>query len=373
MQYLWQHIGNIIGSYRGDVPLTHFLKAYYKQHPILGSRDRRMLGTLSYSWYRCSKGIAAGRSELPFPQRMRECLVLCGAYAPVFDKMFVNVAQVGENILFDKQLLFPHHVPLSDGITRDEWLGSMLVQPRLFIRIRKDRDTILTLLDSKDISYEYITPTCLALPNGAAIDTLLPPDSYVVQDASSQSTGGYMRPVAGERWYDCCSGAGGKSLLLRDQCPGIDLTVSDKRRSILNNLEERFRLYGLKKPTVAVADAADRQQVDALAKGRLFDNILSDVPCSGSGTWARTPEQLYYFDHAAVGQFSQMQQAIATNVARCVKKGGRLIYITCSVFRQENEDVVKAITEATPLHVAEMQLINGIAIGADSMFIAVLQ
>ncbi|GAA4462284.1 hypothetical protein GCM10023093_08580 [Nemorincola caseinilytica] len=372
MQYLWQHISNIIEAYKGDVPLTHFLKAYTKQYPILGSRDRRMLGMLAYSWYRCSKGLVRD-GDPTFQQRMRECLVLCNAYTPLFDKMFSLVAPIDVPVGFDKELLFPHDIPLSEGITRGEWLAAMQVQPRLFIRIRRDKDGILALLDGKDISYEFITPTCLALPNGAAIDTLLPAESYVVQDASSQATGAYMRPMAGERWYDCCSGAGGKSLLLRDLCPGIDLTVSDKRRSILDNLEARFRQYGLRQPTVIVADAADRQQVDALAKGHPFDNILADVPCSGSGTWARTPEQLYYFDPAAVARFSQLQQAIATNVARYVKKGGRLVYITCSVFRQENEDVVKAITGATPLRVAEMRLINGIATGADSMFVAVLQ
>lgn len=274
---------------------------------------------------------------------------------------------------FSEELLFPHNIALSDGIGRKEWLSSMLIQPQLFIRIRKDREKILALLDEQGIKYESIEPSCLSLPNGAAIDALLPPDSYVVQDASSQSTGKYFKAQQGEQWYDCCSGAGGKSLLLMDTCPAVQLTVSDKRRSILHNLEERFRLYGHKKPQVYVADAADAAQVSALAKGNAFHNIICDVPCSGSGTWARTPEQLYYFDPEAVAAFSQLQQTIAINVSRTLKKGGRLLYITCSVFRQENEDAVNAIAAHTGMRIQHMQLINGISLRADSMFIAVLQ
>ena len=101
-----------------------------------------------------------------------------------------------------------------------------------------------------------------------------------------------------------------------------------------------------------------------------FDNIICDAPCSGSGTWARTPEQLYFFDPAIVEKFSSLQKTIAINVSRHLRAGGRLIYITCSVFKKENEDVADEIVKTTGMKLTQTELINGINIGADSMFIA---
>lgn len=370
MRYLWQHIRTITDSYDGNVPLTHFLKNYYKQNPVLGSRDRRMLGGLSYSWYRCVKGIEAADTTT-YEQRMLVCIKVCGAFTVQFEKMFAGVEL--PSYKFNAATLFPYNIEMSDGIDKAEWLASMIVQPQLFIRLRKNKEKIFKLLSEQGILFEQIDDTCLSLPNGAAIDTLLPADSYVVQDFSSQGTGAFFNPYAGERWYDCCSGAGGKSLLLMDMCAGVQLTVSDKRRSILNNLEERFKKYNHTTPEVHVADSADEKQIRALAGGRMFDNIISDVPCSGSGTWARTPEQLHFFKANDLPDFPMLQKRIALNVSKQLRKGGRLIYITCSVFKQENEEVVNEIVQQRGMQIKEMQLINGIANRADSMFIAVLQ
>ena len=175
-----------------------------------------------------------------------------------------------------------------------------------------------------------------------------------------------------EQWYDCCSGAGGKSLLLKDLCPGVRLTVSDKRESIIHNLQQRFRQYRFELPVAHVTDVADSAQLTRALGDKQFDHIICDAPCSGSGTWARTPEQLYFFDPATIAKFGALQQTIAVNVSRHLKKGGQLIYITCSVFEQENENVVNAIIEETGMQLVQQQIINGIGVKADNMFVAVL-
>lgn len=95
------------------------------------------------------------------------------------------------------------------------------------------------------------------------------------------------------------------------------------------------------------------------------------MPCSGSGTWARTPEQLYFFEEKIVDTISTLQKQIATNVASYLKEGGKLFYITCSAFERENDEVVRHILENTNLKPEQQQLINGIGNKADSMFIAV--
>jgi len=363
MRQVLLHFDTIIRTYDGKLPLAHYLKNYYKQHPILGSRDRKMLTGFAFGWYRTAKGAA----ENVVKEQMQLWLTSGDWSTSQFADWFL---QAGNS--FSHGALFPFATPLSPGITRDEWLRSMTTQPNLFIRIRKDRERIQALLKEAGIPFTAITETCLALPNGAKIETLLPPASYVVQDASSQQTGSWFHPAKKEKWYDCCSGAGGKSLLLKDKEPTVKLTVSDKRASILHNLQDRFRLYGHNLPEAIVTDVSDAGQLGKALGNERFDKIICDAPCSGSGTWARTPEQLYFFNPETLPSFAALQTTIATNVARYLNPGGSLYYITCSVFKQENEDVVNALVEKTNLTLHSAQIINGASIHADSMFIAEL-
>ncbi|MCD6012578.1 MAG: Fmu (Sun) domain protein [Flavipsychrobacter sp.] len=366
MRYIDQHIKAIISSSDGSLPLVHFLKNYFKQYPVLGSRDRKIISAIIYSHYRCAKGYDSDE----WLDKLTDDLTK----EPKKVGDFVLANWISENKFeFNINSLFPFNPPFSQGIEKDDWLKSILTQPNLFIRVRKDKDKLLILLDNVHIPYSFITPSCLSLPNGAKIDTLLPADAYVVQDASSQQTGTFFEPIKNQSWYDCCSGAGGKSLLLKDIEPTIQLTVSDRRESILHNLKQRFKQYGHTPPTAHIIDVANSEQLNKSLNKTQFDSIICDVPCSGSGTWARTPEQLYFFNPEKLQEFSLLQKRIAVNVSKYLKPGGRLIYITCSIFKEENEDVVNHLINQTGMHLISSQLINGISIGADSMFVAVLQ
>jgi len=380
MRYIWQHIEAILKQYNGSMPLTHFLKGYFMQHPKLGSRDRKTLSEMAYSWYRCSKTITVDN----FAKKVQTCLYLCSnggkhiqAFLPAWpatDDTTERIAIVEQQgIPVNMDVLFEESLLLSTGIDRTKWMLSMLSQPNLFIRIRKNKDRITTVLDRENVPYTFINDTCLALPNGAKIDALLHEDSYVVQDASSQHTGHYFLPHDKQAWYDCCAGAGGKSLLLKDLAPTVQLTVSDKRDSILHNLKQRFKQYHIPAPDAHILDVANKEQLQKAFGSKRFDNIICDVPCSGSGTWARTPEQLYFFDKATLDNLPALQQTIAVNATQYLKTGGHLIYITCSVFQKENEDVVAEVIKETGLTLDRTALINGIDQHADSMYVAVLK
>lgn len=384
MRYIYTHIGAIIQSYNGSIPLTHFLKNYFRLHPKLGSRDRKILSDMAYCWYRCSKGFD---EALPFEERLHACLYLCETNTPQSENLLPGVYKTSKshsltekiNILSNSGITFnidaiaPFRVQLSPGISKQDWLYSMLQQPRLFIRVRKNREKILTILKDNQLSFELLYDNGIALPNTSPVDKLLPEDSYVVQDASSQATGNYFQTGNEANWWDCCSGAGGKSLLLKDKFPDTKLTVSDKRASILHNLEKRFQLYGHTKPVSYVADVANEANLNNVLGDKTFSHIICDVPCTGSGTWARTPEQLYYFEEQQATIIPALQATIATNASKRLQAGGTLYYITCSVFEAENEAVVKQVQEKTGLQLQEWQLINGIEKKADSMFIAVLK
>jgi len=169
--------------------------------------------------------------------------------------------------------------------------------------------------------------------------------------------------------WDCCAASGGKSIMAKDILGDMDLTVSDVRESILINLKKRFSEAGITKYKSFVADLTHSSQPIVHS----FDLIIADVPCSGSGTWSRTPEQLYYFDQKAIEEYSNLQKKIVANVIAQMKPGGYLLYITCSVFKKENEEVVAFIKQNFHLEVTQMEVLKGYDKKADTMFAALLQ
>ena len=119
-----------------------------------------------------------------------------------------------------------------------------------------------------------------------------------------------------------------------DHYEQIDLTVSDKRESILANLEKRFNVAGINNYESFIMDLGSE---DAFVPSGKFDIVIADVPCSGSGTWGRAPENLLYFDPKKVSGYQLLQRTILSNIANSIRPGGYLVYITCSVFKKENE------------------------------------
>jgi 16S rRNA (cytosine967-C5)-methyltransferase len=376
MHILQQHLEHILARYTGSLPLHHFLKEYFRQHPKLGSRDRRGLSDAAYAWMRAGKALEKDTHNLE--EKRLAAMQLCGlrpkAFAPFFPPDWSTEApELPADFHVALPDIFPFDISLSSGISREAWTASLLRQPRLFLRIRGSQATTEKILQKECIPHEWLGESCLALPNATKLEGLLPEDSYVVQDASSQACGALLQGKAGERWWDCCAGAGGKSLMLADSAPGISLLATDVRASILKNLAERFRRYGLPLPERAVLNASDAQATQACIGERCFEGIICDVPCSGSGTWARTPESCCFFQPEQLASYASRQRDILKNAARFLSPGGRIIYITCSVFHAENEDVLETVAEKAGLRIVSAQLFNGISRQADSLFAAELR
>lgn len=273
--------------------------------------------------------------------------------------------------------VFPWKEELSSGIEYEKFCESFFIQPDLFLRIRPGHaESVLLKLNAAEVNYEFISPFSIRLPNSFKADKYFQPDKeVVVQDYSSQRVGEYMELVSRRpsdqpmKLWDCCAGSGGKSIMAYDHNPSIELVVSDVRKSILANLENRFKAAEIKKYKLYKADLAHSQLPVPHSP---FDFIIADVPCSGSGTWNRTPEQLAYFDKKEIESYSVLQKRIVDNIIPQLKPGGHLLYITCSVFKKENEEVVEYIKQKFHLQVKKMELLKGYEIKADTMFAALL-
>ncbi|MCX2494954.1 RsmB/NOP family class I SAM-dependent RNA methyltransferase [Pedobacter sp. PF22-3] len=369
----------ILNSYDGSLPLHRFLPVYFKQHKQMGSSDRRWATRHLYSFFRLGKALPL----LPNEERLSVADFLChdtlsllveknlpdlkeSVTKPLEKKLALIKAKYPD---FDIEQIYPFHVALSDGMNKEDFFTSFFKQPDLFIRVKaEEANVIISKLEAENIAVKAITDTALALPNGTKLETILSEGSYQVQDLSSQHTGLYFKPNKWDKWWDCCAASGGKTLLLHSFEPIIELLVSDLRESVLLNLDERFRLAGIKKYHKKELDLL--QNNDQVLHHYQFDGIILDAPCTGSGTWGRTPEVLTFFEERKINQFAAMQKSIVQNVVKYLKPGKPLIYITCSAFAAENEAVVQHISDTLPLELEKMELIKGYENNADTMFVA---
>jgi 16S rRNA (cytosine967-C5)-methyltransferase len=225
------------------------------------------------------------------------------------------------------------------------------------------------------IHFNEINSSCLSLSNNSKIENVVDLDKEaVVQDLNSQRTvelikTGIDRQSKIKVW-DCCAASGGKSLLLYDINSDIDLTVSDIRDSILINLKKRFANAGIKRYKSFVADLT--KPISHVVP-KTFDLIVCDAPCTGSGTWCRTPEQVYFFETERIEKYSALQGQIVSNVVPYLKENGFLLYITCSVFKKENEDVINYVQEKFDLEFIQMNVLKGYDKKADTMFVTLLK
>lgn len=369
----------VLANYDGVLPLHRFLPSYFKLNKQMGSSDRRWATRHLYSFFRLGGALAKLSTEL----RLAVADFLChDSLSLIVEKNFPDWIAHITDALSDKLTLvkskyadfnledvFPLHNHLSDSVNKEDFYTSFFVQPDLFIRIDElDKYNVLGKLKDAGIAFNAVLETTVALPNGTKLETILPEGSYQVQDLSSQFTGSYFKPNKWEKWWDCCAASGGKTLLLHSLQPVLDLLVTDLRESILTNLDERFRLAGIKKYHKKELDLL--QNNEQILHHYEFDGIILDAPCTGSGTWGRTPEMLTYFREHKIAQFNTIQKGIVQNVVKYLKTDKPLIYITCSAFKEENEDVVKFMTENLPLRLEKMEIIKGYGKKADTMFVA---
>jgi 16S rRNA (cytosine967-C5)-methyltransferase len=268
---------------------------------------------------------------------------------------------------------FPWSNELSSEIDTELFILSHFIQPDLFLRIRPGHEKpVKEKLARAGISFIIKRPDCLALSNSVSVDEVIELDrEAVIQDYNSQRIGEFLPVTPGkpEKVWDCCAGSGGKSILAYDLNDKIELTVSDIRQNILANLRQRFQNAGIKTYKYQVADLTN----DSGLTTKYFDLVICDAPCTGSGVWSRTPEQLYYFDPEKILRYQQLQKNILKNVIRSLKPGSYLLYSTCSVFKKENEEIVQWLNTEFQLETMKTELLKGYDKKADTLFAALLQ
>lgn len=237
--------------------------------------------------------------------------------------------------------------------------------------LKAGRDEVLARLRSEGIAAQPGPHSPLAIRLGAKPALQRHPlylaGAIEVQDEGSQLLGFLVQPRRGEMVADFCAGAGGKTLLLgalmRSAGRLYAFDVSDKR---LARLRVRVARAGLSNVHTACLCGENDARIKRLA-GKI-DRVLVDAPCSGLGTLRRNPDLKWRQTPAAIAELAAKQRAILDAAARLVKPGGRLVYATCSLLPEENDDVVAGFLSAHADfgQMSAAQVLAGQAMGPDT-------
>jgi len=213
------------------------------------------------------------------------------------------------------------------------------------------RDEVLQLLHDKKIEAAATpySPVGIRIKEKIPLnrDALFEEGKIEVQDEGSQLLGYLLAPKRNDMVVDFCAGAGGKTLMLsalmNSQGRLYAMDTSEKR---LANLKPRLKRSGASNIQPMLIAHENDLKVKRLA-GKI-DRVLVDAPCSGLGTLRRSPDLKFRQSPGSIEEFARKQATILASASRLLKKGGRLVYATCSFLPEENQLIVQAFLAAHP-------------------------
>ena len=224
----------------------------------------------------------------------------------------------------------------------DQWqeiLTANLERPPMWLRVNQRHNSVteyLALLSQEDMRVELVDEKSSAIKLVNAIDVNKLPgfsDGWVsVQDGAAQQAAILLNSQAGDAVLDCCAAPGGKTCHILELAPDLGhMTAIDIEENRLLRVEENLTRLNLT-AKVITADAASKEWWD----GELFDRILLDAPCSGTGVIRRHPDIKWLRKADDIEKLTELQQQILNNIWSLLKPGGTLIYATCSILPEEN-------------------------------------
>lgn len=230
----------------------------------------------------------------------------------------------------------------------EEVLAAGNTHPPMCLRVNARRSTpeaYAGQLAAAGIGARRIGAAALLLDKPVPVDRLpgFAAGEVSVQDAGAQRAAGLLDLRAGQRVLDACAAPGGKAAHILETAQ-VALTALDIDAARSADVTRSLARLGL----AAEVRSADCSAPDSWWNGDAFDRILADVPCSASGVARRHPDIKWLRRAADVAAFAARQARILDALWRTLAPGGKLLYVTCSVFPEENSAVIDAFAERTP-------------------------
>jgi 16S rRNA (cytosine967-C5)-methyltransferase len=347
-------------------PADGVVSDFFRQHKALGSRERHTLAETTYTVLRqrlLFQHLAqSGKGE------MERRLALLGwqgnegflraALSEVEQQWLAQVQAIDRSALPEK---LRHNLPdwLAEALHRElgdefwPFVESMSAGAPLDLRVntfKAKREEVKAALAQAGVEAEEtpFSPLGLRVHGKPALNKLdvFTRGEVEVQDEGSQLLALLLDAKRGEMVVDFCAGAGGKTLALGAAMRNTGrLYAFDTSGHRLASLKPRLARSGLSNVYPAQIAHERDERIKRLA-GKI-DRVLVDAPCSGLGTLRRNPDLKWRQTPQAIEELRVKQAAILASAARLLKPGGRLVYATCSLLREENEAIAQAFADAS--------------------------
>ncbi len=331
-----------------DAPADSVLRRFFNSHPQMGRRDRAELAERVFDVLRNRRLYAHLAQSGSGPLEAR--LVAISQRSPEIDASAIAPA-----IRYSlPDWLYGRLAQRLPQDTLAVLAAAMLRPAALDLRanlLKTDRDTAIARLREEGIDCEPsgLAPTGIRVRGKPALErTRAFTDGLVeVQDCGSQLVAELLAPKRGQTIVDFCAGAGGKTLALAALLRGSgQVFACDVSTARLQRLRPRLARSGATNVQPFGIDDENDPKLVRLA-GRA-DGVLVDAPCSGTGTLRRNPDLKWRLQETAIAELVAKQRSILIAAARLVRVGGTLVYATCSLLDEENQEIRSWFEAAHP-------------------------
>lgn len=339
LPYREHHLFSLLHGYdQQHLPLDLYISNYFRDHKALGSKDRGTIAELTYALVRW-KGLLDYLCEPPATWEKR---------FDIYSKGNISSYQENQSIPQYIRLSFPKCLfdllVNSHGEAKACELCLISNQPApTTIRINVMKTTRQTLFDRWKGLYE-ISPTQhstvgIVFHKKIHFFSLLEfkEGLFEIQDEGSQLISDLMQVEPGQLVLDFCAGSGGKTLAFAPRMQGKgQIFVHDIRPFALQEARKRLRRAGIQNAQTIVADDPKLKKLK-----KKMDWVLVDAPCTGTGTMRRNPDMKWQFTEETLQRLVGQQRTIFEKALSFLKPGGSIVYATCSILKEENEDQIE--------------------------------
>ncbi|MBA3957544.1 MAG: RsmB/NOP family class I SAM-dependent RNA methyltransferase [Parachlamydiaceae bacterium] len=320
-----------------QLPLDLFISNYFRAHKALGSKDRGAIAESVYAVIRW-RTLLDHVSKTPYTWEKR----VANLENPLFPE-WIKDPSIPAHIRLSFPICLLDHIERSHGIEKAEELCLISNYPApTTIRvntIKTTRDQLFTKWQSL-----YSISPCKYSENGITFQKKISLFSlpefrdglFEMQDEGSQALSYLVQAQPGQQVLDYCGGSGGKTLAFAPQMQGKgQIFIHDIRKHALMEAQKRLRRAGIQ-------NAQTVPENDPRLKGmkKKMHWVLVDAPCTGTGTMRRNPDMKWRFTDETLPRLLGQQRTIFEKALSYLRPDGKIVYGTCSILREENEEQV---------------------------------
>lgn len=341
------HLFSILGLYeKQSQPLDLFLRNYFKNHRAVGSKDRKFICNSLYAMIRW-RGLIDHLCDKPVTWERRYAF-----FKKTDPAKYLHDTKIASHIRasFPKPLF---HL-LEESLGKEKawkFCSASNETAPITVRINPAKTTRDALLERWSGRFD-VTP-CLHSPLGINFKkkenffalSEFKEGFFEVQDEASQLIANLIAPNPTDHVLDYCAGSGGKTLAFAHKMQGRgQIYLHDIRPFALQEAKKRLKRAGIQNAQTLLPDAFHKNLLL-----HSMDWVLVDAPCSGTGTLRRNPDMKWKFDPEMVQRLTALQKEIFKEALAFLKPGGHIVYATCSVLPQENEEQTAYFQREFPL------------------------